>query len=42
MLYVCVQNLVEETIWSIHAQESLNALGALRLLSFGEKIYLLK
>jgi len=37
MLCVCVQNLVEETIWSIHAQESLKALGALRLLSLGEK-----
>ena len=44
MLYVCtrVQNLMEETIWSMYAQESLKVLGALRLLSLEEKNYLLK
>jgi len=36
---VCARahNLVEETIWSMLAQESLKALGALRLLFLGEK-----
>jgi len=37
-----VHNLVEETIWSMLVQESLKALGALMLLSLGEKNYLLK
>jgi hypothetical protein len=35
-------NQVEETIWSILAQESLKTLGALRLLSLEGKIYLLR
>jgi len=37
-----MHNLVEETIWSMLAQESLKALDALRLLSLGGKICLIK
>jgi hypothetical protein len=37
-----MQNLVEEIIWLMLAQESLKALGTLRLLSLGENIYLLR
>jgi len=37
-----MQNLVEETIWPMLVQESLKALGALRLLSLGRKICLIE
>jgi len=37
-----MQNLVEETIWPMLAQESLKTLCALRLLSLEKKINLLK
>ena len=37
-----MQNLVEETIWPMLAQQSLKFLGALRLLSLGGEIYFLK
>ena len=37
-----MHNLVEETIWPMLAQESLKALDALRLLSLGGKICLIK
>jgi len=42
LIYIYVQNLVEETIWSMLVQESLKVLGALRLLSLGRKIYFFK
>ena len=41
-LYIYIYNLVEETIWSMLAQESLKALGALRLLSLEGKIYIIR
>jgi hypothetical protein len=41
-IYIYMQNLVEKTIWSMFVQESLKALGALRLLSIGRKIYFLR
>ena len=42
MIYIYIlQNLVEESIWPLLAQESLKALGGLGLLSLGGK-YLLR
>ena len=42
-IYIYImQNLVEKTIWSMLAQESLKALCAFRLLSLGGKIYILR
>jgi hypothetical protein len=37
LLYISVQNLVDETIWSMVAQKSLKILGVLRLLFLGGK-----
>jgi hypothetical protein len=37
-----MKNLVEETIWSMFAQKSLKALGALKLLYVREKNYFLR
>jgi hypothetical protein len=37
-----MQNLVEEIIWPMLAQESLKALGDFRLLFSKEKLYLFK